>query len=30
MAVDSYIAWFDAIGLADRERVGGKGGSLGG
>jgi len=29
MAAGMHIAWFDAIGLTDREQVGGKGGSLG-
>jgi pyruvate, water dikinase len=29
MAADKHIAWFDEIGLGDREQVGGKGGSLG-
>jgi pyruvate,water dikinase len=29
MTVGMHIAWFDAIGLTDREQVGGKGGSLG-
>ncbi|HWX69518.1 MAG TPA: PEP/pyruvate-binding domain-containing protein [Steroidobacteraceae bacterium] len=29
MAAGAYIAWFDEIGLGDREQVGGKGGSLG-
>lgn len=29
MSALTHIAWFDAIGLADREQVGGKGGSLG-
>ena len=29
MAGSAYIAWFDDIGLGDRERVGGKGASLG-
>jgi pyruvate,water dikinase len=29
MAAGRHIAWFDEIGLGDREQVGGKGGSLG-
>ncbi|TLY91587.1 MAG: phosphoenolpyruvate synthase, partial [Gammaproteobacteria bacterium] len=29
MGADAHIAWFDEIGLGDREQVGGKGGSLG-
>lgn len=29
MADSAHIAWFENIGLADREQVGGKGGSLG-
>jgi pyruvate, water dikinase len=29
MAAGTHIAWFEEIGLADREQVGGKGGSLG-
>jgi pyruvate,water dikinase len=29
VAADRHIAWFDQIGLGDREQVGGKGGSLG-
>jgi pyruvate,water dikinase len=29
MAARAHIAWFDEIGLSDREQVGGKGGSLG-
>jgi pyruvate,water dikinase len=29
LATDTHIAWFGEIGLADREEVGGKGGSLG-
>src|SRR5256885_12813510 len=29
MAPGRHIAWFDEIGLGDREQVGGKGGSLG-
>ena len=29
MAASAHIAWFDEIGLSDREQVGGKGGSLG-
>ena len=29
MSGGGHIAWFDEIGLGDREQVGGKGGSLG-
>jgi pyruvate, water dikinase len=29
MAAGAHIAWFDEIGLGDRDQVGGKGGSLG-
>src|SRR5256885_10588608 len=29
MGAGAHIAWFDEIGLGDREQVGGKGGSLG-